>query len=215
MSELDNLMTILTPLLAIIIPILAIYLRKYKNIINVADKFTSKLATAVNRGVFDDNNPANKAELTKHLKNIGKISKSEYVDEFIDNVTDVHLAKSISIQHNTKSKVDVTQNKSWYYVDFQKEKLGGNSFVISENNDTLRVGSSLVESYVTAKISKIFEDGSERVLQVGQGTNIDSIFLKLRYTDGTLYRKGQYKLMVKGDYGTSDSVGVVDIFQII
>lgn len=97
------------------------------------------------------------------------------------------------------------------------------NFVRTESGNSLPFGNHLwvkiagVRSYVTA----ILKDSNGNICQIDQSheldedNNIETTRLEMYGKDGNPLPRGKYILEIKGDSGSSDSIGTTDEFSII
>lgn len=98
----------------------------------------------------------------------------------------------------------------WFTVaEFKKSATHGN--VVERGTQYLTISSDKVRSYMTV----ILRDAQNNLLVVDQ-KSAGTIPARIRLADksGADLSPGNYSLQVNGDYGSSDSVGVIDRFSI-
>jgi len=113
--------------------------------------------------------------------------------------------KKIIIHDDVKS----FSGDGWFSVaEFKKSATHGN--VIEHGTKLLTISSDKVRSYLTV----ILRDANQNVLMIDQGSAGKPCRLKLADRTGKDLPKGNYSLVVQGDYGSSDAVRVTDQFSI-
>lgn len=115
----------------------------------------------------------------------------------------VKVAKPI-IEKKTKTWRDIEYaGGKWFTVSGIFKSHDGNS---AESGTTLTIQSQYVQSYFTV----VLKDSSGKVLSIGQGDKSTPVDIKLLDKESKPLPKGDYDLIVTGDYGTSDSISITD-----
>lgn len=212
MIELDTIMQIILVILGFVIPAMGVYLRKYKKIILFADEITDKLAASL------DDESLTRTMNTFDMKNIADVLSK--VGKTAKHKPSLSVAAELLIRRLEINKEPELErvHQTWYQTNFE-ETPKGNAIVLS-HTDTIRVSSTQVRSFITAKLYKLgAKHGNLELMQIAQGNSLIPIEMKLlsKDTDGAYkqYEPGTYELHVTGDYGTSDAVGSKDRFIIL
>lgn len=114
-------------------------------------------------------------------------------------------------QHEEKLSDQVALKGEWYQTNMESDATNGN--VIKYGDPYLYAKIKDVKSYTTAQLWK-----GDNLIQVEQSKAGEPVRLELfEKKDGKVVpmSKGTYHLVVSGDRGTSDRVGIKDEFQII
>jgi len=202
--EIDNILTILTPLLLAIIPALAVYLKKYKNIINHANQITNALANTI------ENNTHDIEQTVSILKDVGK--KSKLTPEQI-----MRLPSTVKLQ-STQFKEPLNKIQKDSTEKFQTNLSRGSSgLILKPEHDFLEVWVANARSYTTLKLLNM----QGNVLDIAQTDGTKPTRIKVYYYESSgAYRilkrlKGQFRFHVVADSGSSDSIGYNQTFEIL
>lgn len=141
----------------------------------------------------------------------------ELIQSFVFLALGISTAGVVNAAHKRKTKkipthreIESFSGDSWYDVpEFKKSSTHGN--VVEQGTQYLTVSSSKVRTYITVQL----RDVNNNVLMIDQGSAGQSCRLRLADKLGKDLPNGNYTLIVRGDYGSSDAVGVTDRFSII
>jgi len=110
----------------------------------------------------------------------------------------------------THRDIESFSGDGWFNVaEFKKSATHGN--IIEHGTQYLTISSDKVRSYLTVQL----RDANNKVLVIDQGSAGIPCRLKLADKKGKDLPAGNYTLIVKGDYGSSDGVSTTDRFSII